>query len=62
MCEVVETEGARNERNTEAKETVIRQKICMVVRTCRRNGKSVIKNCNQLDIDWKASSEQFKIQ
>jgi len=62
MCEVDESEGRRNERNTEAKETVTRQRICMVVRTCRRNQSSVIKNCNQLEIDWKASKEHFKMQ
>ena len=62
ICEVDESEGARNERNTEAKETVKRQKLCMVVRTCKRNESYVIKNCNQLDKNWKASSEHTKIR
>jgi len=62
MCEVFENEQAWNDRNTEAKETVIKQKIFMVVRTCGRNERSVIKNINQLAIDCKASSENFKIQ
>ena len=62
MCEVVDTEEARIKRDVKAQGTVIRRKICLMVRTCRRNGRSVIKKTNQLDIDWKASSEHFKIQ